>query len=381
MTIGIVYLARKAEGMNSFRRFITSHQAFQPNIPYGLIIVLKGFENDPTAEAEARSIFDRFGPRYTKISDDHFDIGAYLLVALQHDDEAFCFLNTHTVITSHGWLTHLYEALTRPGVGLVGAFGSYESLYSSTKLMAKVEWLAAHMKVPFDAQLAEHYHYLLKERAPDWLRNKNGRRLRLIHGAHYPKFIEQQWLSFWEELTAPGGSQFYIRNFPPFPHPHIRSNGFMLRRSDLVRRYPGIEPTKIASYNFESGIHSLTNQIKHSGQRVLVVDRNGETYEEKEWPRSNTFRVGTQAGLMMGDNQTRAFEAMSEPERITHVMMTWGDHVTETGYNLGIDFSWEASHTPPIPHFVDHLDYGVNYKLKNDHDPVWGHEVHCWPPK
>ena len=55
---------------------------------------------------------------------------------------------------------------------------------------------------------------------------------------------------------------------------------------------------------------------------------------------------------------------MSEPvERITHVMMTWGDHVTETGYNLGIDFSWEASHTPPIPHFVDHLDYGVNYKL------------------
>ncbi len=53
---------------------------------------------------------------------DHYREAADRVVA-----ERYCFLNTVSVILADGWLANLEKALVAPGVGMVGATGSYES--------------------------------------------------------------------------------------------------------------------------------------------------------------------------------------------------------------------------------------------------------------
>jgi len=379
--IGLVFLARNGEGMDALRRFAFSYLAHKPGIPHQLIIILKGYENDDNGEAEVRSFFDQFRPLYTRVSDEYYDISAYLLAAQQHqNNETFCFLNTHTVIAADNWLELLYGPLTLPNVGLVGSSGSYESLYSSVKLRAKVEWLTAHHKVPFDAQMARYIGLMLQDRGRDWLVPQNDRRLRMEHGHYYANALEPEWREFWATISGPGGEHHYLQNFDPFPQPHIRSNGFMIRRDEFIKWFSEIEPSKIDADYFESGKQGLTAQLKASGQRALVVDRFGKTYEEDAWPQSKTFRHGDQLGLLLTDNQTRAFDKMSEFERQTYALITWGDAAVEFSYNLGLRFSTNGAISESPFHIIDHLEYGTPHRFKNDHCPVFGHEQHCWPP-
>jgi hypothetical protein len=55
----------------------------------------------------------------------------------------------------------------------------------------------------------------------------------------------------------------------------------------------------------------MTRQVQSRGLQTLVVGRNGQGYSPDSWPRSDTFRQHGQANLLIGDNQTRHFEALS----------------------------------------------------------------------
>lgn len=65
-----------------------------------------------------------------------------------------------------------------------------------------------------------------------------------------------------------------------------------------------------------------------------MVGRNGRGYPPRWWPYSETFRQGTQANLLVGDNQTRNFNAMVWLEKIELSQATWGPYLQEKNLTM-----------------------------------------------
>lgn len=118
--------------------------------------------------------------------------------------------------------------------------------------------------------------------------------------------------------------------FGAFPNPHLRSNAFMVARDLFLDLTKGaVFGDKADAYLFESGPQSMTRRVLERGRQVLVVGRNGRFYPPRWWPLSDTFRQGTQHNLLVGDNQTRAFDALKWPEKRQVSLQTWGAYIRE----------------------------------------------------
>lgn len=338
----LFYLARQAEGVAAFRRFADSYKALPAGCPHTLVVIFKGFAGESDL-AGARAVFAGVAHGEMRVDDAQFDIGAYLQAAVQSGSDHVCFVNTHTQVLAPGWLGHLRAAMGDPSVGMAGAHASFESLLDSVALTSKAVWLAGIRQVPYDRQLARSYRFLLTVQAPAWLEQKPRWRDWLPRGPHHYAALEEEWQAFWRANRLPGAVFEFLDGFPSFPNPHIRSNGFMVKRLDLLTWFPRIAPTKQASYGFESGPDSLPARVLRGGRRLALVDRNGVAWDRDRWAASGTFRLGKQAGIMIGDNQTRAFDTFSAPERAVHEMMTWGEGVGRGGraYSLGFRFRME----------------------------------------
>jgi hypothetical protein len=253
--IAVCYLARGAEPgwEDAIGRFIRSFQRCSAGCDFNLYVIFKGF---PSAAERVRAVSLLSSVQHNAIftADESFDIGAYAEAATQIAEQKVCFLNTNTEILCEDWLLKLVSNLDRPGVGLVGATGSYETLRD-----------------------------------------------------HDPRF-------------------------PKFPNMHIRSNAFMIDR-DVFRAiaFQFTFRDKLDAFLFESGPNSMTRQVQSRGLETLVVGRNGEGYAPNSWPRSDTFRQHGQANLLIGDNQTRHFDALSLVDQRALARWTWGHFLPGQG--------------------------------------------------
>jgi hypothetical protein len=110
-----------------------------------------------------------------------------------------------------------------------------------------------------------------------------------------------------------------------FPNVHVRTNAFMMR-TPLARQILGrlTIKTKRDAHLAEHGLNSLTRQVVSRGLTALIVGANGRAYAPEWWSGSRTFRQGNQANLLIADNQTRAWDALTWPERRTVYETTWG---------------------------------------------------------
>ena len=115
-----------------------------------------------------------------------------------------------------------------------------------------------------------------------------------------------------------------VTRFDGFPNPHLRTNAFMSKRTQLLDVRMGKVKQKIDTYEVESGHNSITAQIRGHGLRALVVDRNGTSYDENEWPTSRTYRQGSQENLLISDNQTRDYEHAGPVHRRYLSVLAWG---------------------------------------------------------
>lgn len=117
------------------------------------------------------------------------------------------------------------------------------------------------------------------------------------------------------------------KGFKKFPNPHIRTTGFMIKKSLICYIFKDlIIEDKIDAYRFESGKFSLTNQVLNKGLDVLVVGKNGRGYSIKNWIYSNTFRQGNQDNLLLSDNQTENYKKMKWGEKQIFHKLTWGNN-------------------------------------------------------
>jgi hypothetical protein len=377
--LAVFYLARHAEGLDSFRRFLDSYKRHPAGCSHKLVIIYKGFEHEPDLAA-ARAEFE-LPHCEVRVTDEHYDIGAYVQAAHQIDAKHVCFINTHTEILSDNWLAHLRHAIDDESVGVAGASASYESLYDSLALTGKAVWLAGNQGITYEQKLADYFGFVLRKQAAVWMEAKPS--IARKHGQFYEVYLSEKWDAFWRSTLKPGGPYHFLADFTRFPNPHIRSNGFIIRREDFLRFK--VRPDKQSAYAFESGPNGLSITLLREGKRLIMVDRNGSCMEKEEWPHSHCFRSGNQENLMMADNQTRSFDGLSQPEKDTHLLMSWGDSVTVAsgGYPLGMTFKVNrakplAKHeTNVMPHIADHSEYGV--PLTNNYVGVAGGSLYYIP--
>lgn len=333
-SIGVVYLAWAGLGCDMFRRFLATYQRHPAGREHDLAVIYAGF-NGRQALMEAHIVFRDIPHLAVDFTDVKLDIGYYLETSRRLPHEYLCFLNTYTELKTPNWLAHLYAHAERAGVGIVGATASYESLYSSVGLLHKVGWVCDASGNAVTERVASYYGFVIKHsratavvqrEAPPPPGMLNRWRDRTAHIVQQ-RAIDLGFEGYWADLTSPKGALADYRRFPAFPNPHIRSNGFMLRRDRLAAFDPAKIQTKLDACGFESGFDGLTAQLRQVGLAAVVVSKDGKGYDVDEWARSRTFRLFDQSSLILTDNRSREFEQMSEAERAVHARMTWGDYL------------------------------------------------------
>jgi len=197
----------------------------------------------------------------TEVPNRGFDLGAYRYAALRlgHEYEFLCLLNSHSVILDHNWLLKMYKPFALGGDD-VGLVGTTASCESMYE---------------------------------------NG-------------LVNRKWFN--------SIRRWY---FPPFPNPHIRTQGILIRRHHLLEMWPLWFPTKRHCYLFESGYNSLWRKMRARGLKAVIVGKDGHP-REVDWATSQTFRNGEQENLLIADNQTCRYQRGTKQERTTLAGAAWG---------------------------------------------------------
>lgn len=267
-SLAVIHLVRACNGVAPFSRFIESYRRCPAGVPHHLILVFKGF--GALAEISPfKAIADGIDYRILEVDDRGFDIGSYRRASLALDQQYVCCLNSFSEILHAGWLEKLYRRAVDPRIGAVGVCGSYESLFST----------------------------LLAQQA---MRPAAG-----IYG----------------RVRASLRRGLYRHLFPPFPNPHLRSNGFVIERERFVAIRPRRLMRKLDVLEFESGRRGLTAWLLMNNLRAVIVGADDRMYEVNEWRESETWASGAQRNLLIADNRTSAFQCASPAAR---AVTTWG---------------------------------------------------------
>ncbi|SEI15161.1 hypothetical protein SAMN02799636_06037 [Methylobacterium sp. 275MFSha3.1] len=159
-TAAVIYLARgfEADHTERFRRFVESYRAHSAGHEHKLYIIFKGFAT-AMHRAAAEEAFDGLDFKAIDTDDLSFDLGAYADALRVVSDDHVCFLNTNSEISAPFWLAKLLRNLDSPGVGMVGATGSFESLRYINGLFP--EFPNPHLRTNAFAMRREHARELL----------------------------------------------------------------------------------------------------------------------------------------------------------------------------------------------------------------------------
>lgn len=120
----------------------------------------------------------------------------------------------------------------------------------------------------------------------------------------------------------------------PFPNPNIRTTGFFVHRDSFLSLDPGPLAEKYDGNLFEAGPNSMTRQIIRAGKRPVVVGRDGKAFDIDDWPRSRTFRSGSQSNLLIADNRTQHYALSGRRKRERLAKLNYGDGACVQGTSL-----------------------------------------------
>ena len=205
-SVAVVYLARAAEGDDPVRRFAQSYRAHEAGVAHQLVVISKSDDQDDLATRRQRGILADLDHQSLTMADRGVDITAYLWAATQLPYDYLCFLNTFSEIRASGWLEFLFRALRAPGVGLVGASGSYESIWNSMRMISKVVWLCQQGRAKFDYRIQKQFGHELIKHAAAWMQpSRAARRAAMLRSllfwrAPYDGASDGEFAAFWREV-------------------------------------------------------------------------------------------------------------------------------------------------------------------------------------
>lgn len=311
MQIAVFYLARIQQGLEHFKNFAQSYRQYPAGISHDLFIICKGFSKKEEFEA-LQKIFQDIPHQIIPVEDDiGMDLAAYKEASNQVNHPYVCFLNTYSRINNDNWLQKFFSHCEKEDVGLVGATGSFESIYESSVYFvgSNLFFLSSQRKKTF---------YLF------YCHLKNFFHKKIFKG--YLKNI----FNLWRINTNPHSFWHFINEVPSFPNPHIRSNAFMLRLKDWnsITEDKTLK-TKTDSLLFESGVDGLSNFFFHQGRKILIVGSDGKGYSPLDWPEGGFFRSKNQENLLVKDNQIEYYLGASKSLQNLLRLCAWGDYLLE----------------------------------------------------
>jgi hypothetical protein len=314
--IGVIYLCRFAEGERPVRRFVDSYRAHPAGLDHDLHVIFKGFSSQGSLAA-ARALFAGLPIDPIELEDKDYDIGSYFAAAAVVTNPRLVFFNTFAELLADDWLKKFNDALNLPGVGLVGATGSWQSprsLYVA-RLKRGLHWV----RHPLD-----YLNYLRRLRAES-LATDGSRAPPRGGTAGDTMSVDARPM-----LRRLPGSLYdllrfdhYLVHYVPYPNPHVRTNALMIERDRFLALRASSFRTKFGVYKFESGRHSLTQQVLEQGLRPVVVGRDGRIYDMADWKSSSTFWIDQQANLIAADNRTRDYSEGSQQFRACLQAHAW----------------------------------------------------------
>ncbi len=127
--VGVIHLVWAPLGPASVERFARSYRELPAGLDHRLVVALNGFDapGDAAGHLEALDGLE-YEPLFLERAT--LDLPAYGVAAERVDAGVLCFLNSHSEPLAPNWLTALHTQLQRPGVGIVGATGSFERPHS-----------------------------------------------------------------------------------------------------------------------------------------------------------------------------------------------------------------------------------------------------------
>jgi hypothetical protein len=270
-SIGVVHLVWTPLGIKPLQQFLDSYAQNAAGREHDLIVLFNGHRTRQEL-APLEKLVRPYSHRFLILDKRQFDLASYFVSAhVFAEYQYLCFLNSYSRVLTPNWLRLLSHPVIESPGGVAAATGSWESFFS-----ALLHDLRAQ---PFPASV--------------------GLRRRLVLLKHW-----------WE--------------FPPFPNPHIRTNGFFIERELLIGLRHGPLNNKSATLRFESGRASLTRQVRAAGRGIWLVGKNGQTYEVDAWATSGTFRQSNQENLLIADNRTDHYVACDAEQKELLRRRTWG---------------------------------------------------------
>jgi hypothetical protein len=268
----VVHLVWGPLGINPFKNFIYSYLNYNSGLDHDLLIVFK----DCSKVDNYLDLLKLYDINYQTYIGNNigYDIKTYLDVSIQYCYDFFCFINSSSQILYNYWLSKLYNNILKKDVGIVGATGSWASLF-------------------YNPYLESHNRYI----------------------------IYNIMRHIWRKTLKPK-----LKPYDPFPNYHVRTNAFMISRN--LFNYIGKDKsllTKEDSYRFESGKNGLSKQILKMNLKLLVVDKDGIAYEKEDWYKSKTFWQGNQENLLISDNRTNDYQNSGFAKRLLLSQNAWGD--------------------------------------------------------
>jgi hypothetical protein len=303
VSLALVHLVRKANGVEPLRAFAESYRAVPAGAEHDLVLLLKGFDDVRDArEHVARA--DAVADAELLVPDDGFDLGAYFMAADRLHYDRVCFVNSFTTTRVPNWLGILDAALSQPGVGLVGATGS---------------WVSHWSYIRYELLLPSPYRRIFASRRAA---TEQMIRLARAQGIAVERRTSTPLLRW---LGALYRSPTFARGFEEFPAHHVRTNGFVLSRELLRSLERGRIKTKFDAYRLEGGTRSVTRQVEALGLTAVVAGADGGVYRRDEWAASRTFWQGDQENRVLDDKQTGVYDRGDLPLRDFLARFAWGD--------------------------------------------------------
>jgi hypothetical protein len=305
----LVHLVRERNGLSWFRAFADALRAHPPGVECELVLAMKGFSSRAQAAPYLEEVAD-LAPKPIFFPDRGFDLDMDFEVAARLRRDRYCFINSHGRPLVDGWLAKLDAALAQPGVGQVGATGSWASVHSWVMNTAGLP-NAYRGLFPARQVLREQTMEIQREAASLGIGSDlnsarstvSTTRLRLRSVPRVPRELFE---------------------FEPFPARHLRTNTFLISHAALRELRLFSVRNKMDIYVLESGRQSITAQLERIGLRSLVVDRAGAVYGPEQWYRSHTLWQGEQEGLLVADNQTLCYTVGPFARRNLLSTLAWG---------------------------------------------------------
>lgn len=306
--IAVVYLVWAPLGVEPLRQFIASYRSHLAGADHQLVLALNGLSTvgDERSRRELLAELAALDRRIVALEPPVLDLVAYLQVANELTHDRLCFLNSHSEILADDWLAKLDAGLDEPAAGIVGATGSWFS--NRSWVLHSLGLPSAYRGLVPSRQIAREQFAQIQAEHPSAIANSD--------------HIERsRTLAFVRNLPA---LPLQLLAFDSFPARHLRTNAFMLTRSQMQALRPGRLRSKMDTYRLESGLRSVTAQIQAGGLRALVVDNGGQSYEPERWDQSRTLWQARQEGLLVADNQTRLYAQGSADRRRLLSALAWG---------------------------------------------------------